>query len=154
MKQFFILGVSLFFCFSGYSQANYDQAIGVRLIGGTTISYKNYFSNNNNVELQVSFWKHGTRVAGLYEFNYPISGMNGLNFILGPGVHFGRWNKTYRDNHENKGSEFGIDGIIGLDYGFPKIPINISVDWQPSIILSGGSDFTPNLGGIGLRYTF
>lgn len=154
MKQIFIAVLILFSSFSAFSQVNYDQAIGVRFIGGTTISYKNYFANDNNAELQVSFWKHGTRVAGLYEFNHSVDGLNGLNFIIGPGIHFGRWNKKYKDSHDDKGSEFGIDGIIGLDYGFPKIPINISVDWQPSIILAGGSDFTPNLGGIALRYTF
>lgn len=154
MKKVFILLALMMGSFSAFSQTNYDQAIGVRLIGGTTISYKNYFANNN-IELQVAFWKNGTRIGGLYEFNYPVSGMNGLNFILGPGIHFGRWNNQYKNSNSLKsGSEFGVDGIIGLDYGFPKIPINISIDWQPSIVLAGGSDFAPNLGGIGLRYTF
>ncbi len=155
MKKVLVTLTLVFCSFCAFSQVNYNQAIGVRLIGGTTISYKNHFSGENNMELQVAFWKNGTRVAGLYEFNYPISGLNGLNFILGPGIHFGRWNNKYKEGKNiRSGSEFGIDGIIGLDYGFSKIPINISVDWQPSLILAGGSDFTPNLGGIGLRYTF
>jgi len=155
MQRIFLAFALLFCSVSVFSQNNYNQALGVRLVGGTTISYKNYFGGSNNMELQVAFWKNGTRVGGLYEFNHPVSGMNGLNFILGPGIHFGRWNGKYKDQHSDaKGSEFGIDGIIGLDYGFPKIPINISIDWQPSLILAGGSDFTPNLGGIGIRYTF
>lgn len=155
MKKVFIVVALLFCSFSVFSQSNYDQALGVRVFGGTTISYKNYFGGSNNMELQVAFWKNGTRVAGLYEFNYPIKDISGLNFILGPGIHFGRWSGKYKDSHKDaKGSEFGIDGIIGLDYGFSGIPINISLDWQPSLILTGGSNFTPNLGGIGIRYTF
>ncbi|QES89717.1 hypothetical protein [Rhizosphaericola mali] len=151
--KYFILSVAVLF-FAHYSQAQstYHQALGARFIGGTTISYKNYISDNN-LEFQGSFWKHGFRFAGLYEFNYAIEGVDGLNFILGPGAHLGFWNKEYKDK-KDAGTEFGIDGIIGLDYKIPSVPINLSVDWQPSIVLAGGSDFTPNMGGIGIRYTF
>ncbi|WP_447641897.1 MULTISPECIES: hypothetical protein [Chitinophagaceae] len=154
MKNFFVVLMFLLSSHTVFGQSNYDQALGIRAIGGFTISYKNYFGNQNNMELQAAIWTHGTRFAGLYEFNHPVADINGLNFILGPGVHLGFWNGKYKDQHSDAGTEFGIDGIIGLDYGFSKIPINISVDWQPSIILAGGSDFTPNLGGIGIRYTF
>ncbi len=86
MKRFFVVAALLCCSSSLFSQANYDRAIGIRFVGGATISYKSYFRNDNNLELQASLWKRGTRFAGLYEWNYPISGLSGLNSIIGPGV--------------------------------------------------------------------
>ena len=47
----------------------------------------------------------------------------------------------------------GIDGVLGLDYKFKDAPINISLDWQPSVTLIGASS-SPAYGGIAVRYTF
>ena len=49
-------------------------------------------------------------------------------------------------------SLLGIDGTIGLDYKIPTAPLNLSIDWQPSVEFGGGSDFLANWGGISVRY--
>lgn len=134
--------------------APYAQALGLKFPGGLSVSYKKFLKSNQNIEAQATFWKKGFRLSGLYEFTfYAFEDVPGLSAFAGPGAHFGFWKSEYKDDINSK-IDVGIDGIIGLDYKIPDIPINISLDWQPSIILAGSEGFTPIYGGLGIRYTF
>ena len=53
-----------------------------------------------------------------------------------------------------QGTSVGIDGVLGLDYKFPGIPINVSLDWQPSYEFGNYAGFNGNWGGVGLRLAF
>jgi hypothetical protein len=76
-------------------------------------------------------------MSGLYEFNfYSFNNVEGLAWFVGPGVHLGFWKDQYQKDYNSK-ADFGIDGIIGLDYKFRGVPINVSLDWEPSITLVG-----------------
>jgi hypothetical protein len=48
----------------------------------------------------------------------------------------------------------GLDGILGLEYSFVGIPINISVDWKPAFNFAGHSGFWADGGAISIRYIF
>ncbi len=135
------------------AQAQYKQAIGIKFPGGFSATYKNFITNKNAIELQATFWTKGVRFAGLYEFNFAIEGAEGLNWYVGPGVHFGVWNTENKIAY-NTSSDLGIDGILGLDYKLKNTPINISIDWQPSISILGNTGLSPSLGGLAIRYTF
>ena len=54
------------------------------------------------------------------------------------------------------GSALGVDGVIGLDYKVSSIPVNLSLDWQPSIEFGSGfnNGFNGSWGGLAIRYTF
>lgn len=75
---------------------------------------------------------------------------------MGAGAHIGFWNGRYNpwwdDNKESNGV-FGIDGQIGLEYTFDKIPLNLSIDWIPGINLIGTSNFWGDEIGLSVRYT-
>lgn len=145
------------FCISSaavYSQeAPYHQALGIKIPAGFGITYKSFINDSHSIEAQAGFWKKGFRLSGLYEFNfYSFDEVPGLAWFVGGGAHIGTWKSQYKDEY-NSEVDFGLDGIIGLDYKFADLPLNLSIDWQPSIALIGSS-FSPAYGGIGIRYTF
>jgi hypothetical protein len=129
--------------------STYRTALGVKVWDGGGISFKHFLSGNNAMELIGYFWNRGTRITGLYEIHGPISGATGLKWYIGPGAHVGFYNSKYGD-----GTFIGLDGVIGLDYKFKGAPINVSLDWQPSIEFGDNRGFVGSWGGLGIRYTF
>ena len=136
----------------------YTTALGFKVWGdGAGVSLKHFVAPNRALEGIGYFWNHGVRITGLYEFHFDIAGAPGLKWYVGPGVHFGSYNTGFYDhygNDGNGGSYGGIDGVLGLDYKFDRAPINLSLDWQPSIEFGDGRGFTSGWGGLGIRYTF
>jgi hypothetical protein len=136
----------------------YQTALGIKLWGdGGGASIKHFIMPSQALEGIVYFWDRGTRVTGLYEFHFDITGAPGLKWYVGPGAHVGFYNNHYQDrygNFGNGGSFTGIDGVLGLDYKFTGAPINLSIDWQPSIEFGDNRGFFGGWGGLGVRYTF
>jgi len=154
MRTLFILMIIITCSGVLHAQSTYNRAIGIKAGGGISATYKKFISETNNLEAQVTVWNKGYRVSGLYEFNfYSFKTVPGLAWFVGPGVHLGFWKDNYQKDYSSR-ADLGIDGIIGLDYKFDKIPINVSVDWQPSVTLVGTAAFTPSYGGVAVRYTF
>ena len=142
---------------------SYKTALGLKLWnygGGVTI--KHFIAPNHALEGIGYFWNGGVRLTGLYEFHFDIANAPGLKWYVGPGVHVGFYNNGYKDpygyygnpNGNGTASYVGIDGVLGLDYKFNKAPINLSLDWQPSVEFGDGRGFYGGWGGVGVRYTF
>ncbi len=139
---------------SAQQSAPYQQAIGLKLPGGFSATYKKFLTATHNLEAQATIWNKGFRVSGLYEFNfYSFPSVENLSWFVGPGAHIGFWKDADKKDYGSK-FDFGIDGIIGLDYKLKDLPINMSLDWQPSITLAGSTGFSPVFGGFAIRYTF
>jgi len=127
---------------------DYSTAIGIKFYP-TALSVKHFVNDGDAaIEGLGYFWDYGFRLTGLYEFHHDISGVDGLKWYIGPGVHF----TAYGSRHYNGGSTIGVDGVLGLDYKFEDAPVAISVDWQPS--LEFGYYGFQNWGGLGIRYAF
>lgn len=154
MKILFLIG-SFLIVTSVFSQSrstrssSYRTALGVKVWDGGGISFKHFVSDKNAIELIGYFWNRGSRITGLYEIHGPVTGAQGLQWYIGPGAHIGFYNTKYGD-----GAFAGIDGVLGLDYKFNGAPINISIDWQPSIEFGDNRGFVGSWGGLGIRYTF
>ncbi|MDX1954509.1 MAG: hypothetical protein SFU20_03190 [Chitinophagaceae bacterium] len=131
------------------SAQDYTTALGVKFWDGGGITLKHFFNEQNAGELIGYFWSQGARFTGLYEIHGDISNAGGLRWYIGPGAHVGFYNSKYGD-----GAYFGVDGVLGLDYKFNNAPINLSIDWQPSIEFGSGRGFYGGWGGLGVRYTF
>jgi hypothetical protein len=154
MRTFLILLITLCSATFVHAQSSYNRAIGIKAPGGFSATYKHFLTDNNNAELQLTLWNKGYRTSALYEFNfYSFPMVENLSWFVGPGVHVGFWKDTYRKDYNSR-VDFGVDGIIGFDYKFKDIPINVSIDWQPSVTLVGSAGFTPSYGGLAVRYTF
>ncbi len=131
------------------NSSTYKTALGVKVWDGGGVSLKHFFNEKNAGELIAYFWRQGVRFTGLYEIHFDINDVEGLRWYVGPGAHIGAYGKRYGNN-----VEIGIDGVLGLDYKFNGAPINLSLDWQPSIEFGDGRGFTGGWGGLGIRYTF
>jgi hypothetical protein len=134
------------------AQANgdrYKTAIGVKFYP-TGVTLKTFMKSNIAFEAIGYFWERGTRVTGLFEYHYNLTPSGNLKWYIGPGAHIG----FYKPDFFNGGTAIGIDGVLGLDYKFPGIPVNVSLDWQPSYEFGDYDGFSGNWGGIGLRLAF
>ncbi len=129
-----------------------EQAIGVRLGWGGELSYQHPLSGNNRLEVDFGLegFRHGNFwVTGLYQWLFAEKG--GFNLYAGVGPQLGSYYK------EDKGYAFGLGvaGQFGGEYNFDEVPVQISLDWRPSL------GIVPNFGGfgysgvaLGVRYRF
>ena len=135
--------------------SDYQTALGLKFWpGGITI--KHFIRDNRAIEGIGYFWDHGFRLTGLYEIHGDINDARGLKWYIGPGAHLGVYNDAwYNDGHVyNSGSlSLGIDGVLGLDYKINNAPINLSLDFQPSLEILSHPYFS-GWGGLAVRYTF
>lgn len=141
--------LSVFFSHDGFAQANgssYKTAIGVKFYP-TGVTLKTFVRSNAAFEAIGYFWDRGTRITALYEYHHNLSESGSLKWYIGPGAHVGFYKPAFYDG----GTSLGIDGVLGLDYKFPGIPINVSLDWQPSYEFGNYEGFSGNWGGVGLR---
>lgn len=138
------------------NSSSYRTALGVKVWDGGGITLKHFFNPSHAGELIGYFWRNGVRFTGLYEIHGNIEGASGLRWYIGPGAHIGFYDYDGRGNNRNDrdGTYVGVDGVLGLDYKFNSAPINLSIDWQPSIEFGDGRGFYGGWGGLGIRYTF
>lgn len=141
----------------------YTTSLGVRLGGWENgLTVKHFLGEGTALEgIFASRWQ-GFNITGLYEIQSEIGEVDGLYWYIGGGGHIGffdgayyggRWNKNYnRSNY----TVIGVDGILGLEYVIPDVPLNISLDWKPAINLVGhdGSIFWGDNGALSVRYIF
>lgn len=126
MKKILLVFIAVLgFAFEAYAQ---NGAIGVRLGGGSSlyggeISYQLPVIGNNRVELDLGFsGNEYLNLAGIYQWTGPITGDFG--WYVGPGINLGCC------IHHG----FGIAAILqgGVEYNFPTIPLQLSLDARPS----------------------
>lgn len=133
--------------------SGYNSALGIKISGGIAVSFKKFLSPTNALEAQAMYFRDGVRLAGLYEFHfYSFEGAPGLSWYVGPGAHVGFWKKSAQVAYNSR-MDVGIDGVLGVDYKIPRIPINVSLDWQPGYSVLGAG-LQPEFGGLAIRYTF
>jgi len=139
---------------SSYEKA-YHSAIGVKMYP-SAVTYKQFIRTNKAVEAIGYISLDGFRATVLNEKYAPIEGNENLSWYTGYGGHLGIWSERYKINHPDHpaGIAVGVDGILGLDYKVKNVPLNISVDWQPSFNFVGLTYFESGWAGIGVRYTF
>jgi len=151
MKKLFIVVIIIAGLSVNRSAAQgYTNALGVKFWDGGGISFKHFFNEKNAGELIGYFWNQGMRITGLFEIHGDITGAAGLRWYIGPGAHLGFYNSKYYGG----GTIIGVDGVLGLDYKFNAAPINLSLDWQPTIEFGDGRGFYGGWGGFAIRYTF
>ena len=144
-----------------FYSSNYTTAIGAKVYPGTSagaVTLKHFLNDRIALEALGTGWKRGGRLTGLLEFHWDIPNAPGLKWYVGPGVHVGFYNDKYYtdDRYGDSYAAVGVDGVIGLDYKFAKIPLNLSIDWQPSIDFGNEryKGFIGDFAGVAARYTF
>jgi hypothetical protein len=137
---------------------DYKTALGVRLsssnaIQNNSVSFKQFISNKTAVEALFTFGDP-LALGALVEFHKPLNAA-GLTYYYGAGGYIG-FVKTLNNTtlKETTDPNFGAQGVIGLDYKFSNLPLNISLDWKPELNIVNDINFEPAAIGFTARFTF
>ena len=165
MKKF----LTILFVLTGvilYAQRE-SSSIGLRGGGVSGMTYKLVDYDLSAVEIIVGYQRGGMRLTGLIEKLKPIKTdrIANLYVITGLGAHAGyvQYRKrktktvdgtTYYSNQRVYAPIIGGDLIIGLEYHFESVPINISLDYKPYMEFFGERVFRIDFWDIGfsIRY--
>ena len=144
--------------FSNLSAQNYKTALGVRL------SSSNAMQNNSNSIKQ--FITEKVAIEGLFTFGDPLAlgaliemhkplTPAGLTYFYGAGGYISFVKKVNTTTLKTTTDpNFGAQGVIGLDYKFSNVPLNISLDWKPELNIVSDINFEPSAIGFSARFTF
>ena len=147
-KVLFLLSVAGIFSV-GLKAQEYKTAVGIRLgpnspaiAPGFTV--KHFLDEKHAIEGIVGI-NNGIGVCGLYEWHFPVAAVEHLQWFAGAGAYAAyRYKTTY----------IGGAGIVGVDYKFPEIPLNISIDWKPELNIIQNVGFEASGVGFSARFTF
>ena len=153
----FVLGLSLLLSATAHAQFSYQWAIGAKVGNPPSISVKVFFNDASALETLGAFGWAGAGGTIFYEHHFYISAAPGLRFYLGGGGHaafvpdygYNPYANIYYDN----GLYAGIDGIVGLEYVFEKIPLVLSLDVVPLLNIGSPASLWWN-SGLSIRYAF
>lgn len=154
MKKIFLL---LFFAASAQlanAQA-YQTSIGLRAGVAPGITLKHFVNPNAAFEGILTTRGKGINITGLYEWHGPLGEVPNFFWYVGGGAHIGFWDdNSYSRDEPFTGSYFiiGLDGILGMEYTFEEIPLNLSLDWKPTINIIERSGFWGDELAISVRY--
>lgn len=158
MKNFLFLVLVCMLCSVSVQAQNYKSAIGLRLGYPVSVSYKHFLNEKGAIEAFAGyrgFVGYGWfNIAALYEHHTPISSVEGLSWYAGGGAaaYFWSYNAGFAGGSS---TSFGLLGTLGLDYKVKDIPLNLSIDWMPTIFLNGyGNGFYGGYGALSGRYIF
>ncbi|MBM3416810.1 MAG: hypothetical protein FJY20_10300 [Bacteroidetes bacterium] len=136
----------------------YKTALGVRLsssnaMQNNSVSFKQFITDKTAIEALFTFGDP-LALGALVEFHKPLNAA-GLTYYYGAGGYIGFEKKLNTTTlKETTDPNFGAQGIIGLDYKFSNIPLNISLDWKPELNLVNDINFEPAAVGFTARFTF
>ena len=140
MKKLLLTAILAFAC--AFTQAqSYNTAIGFKAAypGYGSISVKHFFSGNSAFEFNLGGGNRSLWLQGFYMRNQSL-GAEGLEWYWGLGADAGFWDNHYYHNRYYRGNDyaysrggfFGIDGVVGIEYTIPSIPINFALDAGPT----------------------
>jgi hypothetical protein len=126
---------------------DYKSALGVRFstkgpVVNNSVTFKYFISEGKAIEAFATL-ADPFALGALFEIHRPTS-MNNLQWFFGAGAYVGF----------SKESAVGGMGVVGLDYKFDNIPLNLSIDWKPEINIINTIGFEPAAIGISARFVF
>jgi hypothetical protein len=144
------------------AQSDYKSAIGGRLGTPISVSYKYFFTKPGALEGYAGF-SHPDfgfnffRIGGMYQHHFDIKPVEGLKWYVGGGVliDFFSYNRYY-NNQDFASTAVGINAVGGVDYKFKQIPLNLSADWTPTVLIGDNLYYSSNFRGgylaVSVRY--
>ncbi|SKB82721.1 hypothetical protein [Daejeonella lutea] len=157
MKKLLLLCLTAGLFLIGGSNANaqsYENAIGVRIGPYNGVNFKTFLNTNKALDLNLSVRSNDNfkrfLLTGLYEVHNPIGGAPGLLWYYGGGGSIG----SYKVKNFEGDLFLSADGVLGLDYKFDGVPLNLAVDWRPRLELTPDTNFGTGDVGLAIRLTF
>ena len=152
MRKFYLLLILGMLSATGWAQ--YDRSAGVRLGRSGGLTYKKFIYEEEALEFLLSGRNKGLQLTGTYQSHRPLKFNFSDRFYLhyGVGGHFGfEKRREYRsinrisinnlpdpfdfttnvDNRNQSQFTTGIDGVVGVEYRWIRVPITIGTDMRP-----------------------
>ena len=160
-----ITALIVMMCCSGYAWSQQGQTdFGLRLGTDPGITVKYFLRPAGAVEGILHTGYRGLLITGLYEWHKGIgtSDAPGLKLYGGVGGHYGifrSYHYYYKGPHSDvvyvyNRPSLGVDGIIGLEYDFTGVPLNLSLDMKPAVDFYSGYGYTYLDGALSVRVIF
>ena len=149
MKKTTLLFAIIFLAVAGAKAQTYSTAVGAKFytgngsVGGLNIRHS--LTENTAVEGSLLFYSGGVGLEGLYQYQAPIAGAEGLQYFVGGGGMLGF------GTGRNNSTTFALRLTGGVDYKFADAPIDVSLGFDPFFYLAPTTGSNLAL-GIGLRY--
>lgn len=135
-RNLLILTASLLLSGFAFNQ-NYNTALGFKggFPGFGALNVKHMLGGKSAIEASLGGGRNHLWLQGLYEINNDLG--SGFDWYYGIGADLGFWTGHdyyyhYNDRYYN-GAYGGIDGVIGIEYTFSEIPLNLALDAVPTI---------------------
>jgi hypothetical protein len=146
--------IALMACAQGLrAQSDYLGSVGLRLGPGFGITGKYFLNPSWAVEGHFTSRRRGYQLTALAQRHHDLGLWRNLNGYYGGGAHLGF--SEYQDTeagHQRTQATVGFDGVVGLEYTFRALPLNLALDWKPEFNLSGATGFCAWCGGVSVRY--
>lgn len=141
-----LVAALIFICCQQVNAQSYRNAIGIRFsnndaVVNTGVSFRHFMRGNTALEATMSF---DPFAVGLLVEKFKPLGEPGLNWFYGGGAYVAFAGRNV----------LGAQGILGLDYKFQGVPVNLSLDWKPELQILNDVQFEPAAVGVGIRFTF
>jgi hypothetical protein len=148
----------LMLSFTAANAQDYNTALGVRLSSANamvnnSVSIKHFINEKMAIEGLLSFGDP-LAIGALLELHKPLAA-EGLSYFYGGGGYIG-FVKSVNTTTLKSSTDpnLGAMGVIGLDYKFTNIPLNLSLDWKPELNIVSDINFEPAAIGFTARFTF
>lgn len=127
--------------------ASGKNLLGIRISSSApavnhSVTYKRFINPTLAVEGLLSFTDPGA-LGILVEKHAPFA-TSGISWFWGAGVYAGF----------SGGRRFGAQGVAGLDFIMPTLPLNLSIDWKPELNFTKQFSFEPAALGFSARFVF
>lgn len=159
MKKAIITCICSLVMLSSVQSQDFDSAVGLRLGYPLSVTYKKFVSETNAIEAYAGYrnWIGASflSLAGGYQIHkdLEIDDLDGLQWYYGGGASVYFWTFDFSGGSR---TSFGLQGYIGVSYTLEETPINVSIDWIPTLFINGADGFGNGFGGgygsIGVRY--
>lgn len=156
MKKSFIIIAVIIMSYLSLNAQDYKTSLGLRAGYPYGLTIKHFMGKYNAVEgILASNWG-GFVATALFENENWTGHYPGFNWYWGLGAHVGFWDAGANRwvNSTYSGSVIGVDGVLGLEYTFDEIPLNLALDILPSLNLIGTTGWDGIWGGLSIRYVF
>lgn len=122
---------------------------GVRLGLPLGATGRYFLTDRSAVEGIFGLYNTRASLTALYQYHWDLSALTieGFGWYAGGGAHIGG-----REISGNKTFYAGVDGLVGLNYTFSNIPLNLSLDWKPALHFNTPSELADF--GVSARYIF
>jgi hypothetical protein len=156
MKKAFIVLIIAIAAVGTVKAQDYKTSLGLRAGVPYGVTIKHFLGKTDAVEGILAGLYGGFVITGLWENEHWTGKYPGLNWYWGLGAHVGFWDAGMNPNLNSTytGAVIGVDAVLGLEYTFDDIPINLSLDVLPVVNLIGSTGWGGINGALSVRYVF